>query len=53
MKPSWDSAPKWARWLWQDQTGIWTFSEDPPPLATVFGWREVEPEPRPRKEKKA
>lgn len=35
MKPSWDDAPKWARWVALSSDGEWTWFEQKP-------WRDSE-----------
>jgi hypothetical protein len=38
MKPSWDEAPEWARWLSMDASGDWYWYEDKP----IENWRGQE-----------
>ena len=37
MKPSWDTAPKWAKWLAQDQDGTWFWFDKKPIDEKSFG----------------
>lgn len=32
MKPTWDKAPKWAKWLAQDKDGRWFWFETEPKI---------------------
>lgn len=34
MKPNWDEAPEWAKWLAMDVSGVWWWSEREPVLGT-------------------
>ncbi len=40
IKPKWDTAPEWAKWLAQDKTGEWCFySKKPMKLIGVGIWQ--------------
>lgn len=39
MKPSWSTAPEWAKWLAMDEDGVWFWFEFKPYLNSDGVWR--------------
>lgn len=38
MKPSWDSAPKWARWVAMNESGTWVWHEKKPTPCVIYDY---------------